>query len=392
MERLFFITAFMRYIWQHIHTITEVYRGEVPLAHFLKNHFRQHPKLGSRDRKVISDMCYSLYRVGKALPPNIDMEEKVGIALYICGATSKHNLPFIPENLQPAASQLADRIVALQGHIDINKTFPHPITLSAGIDTTLWLLSMLDQPKLFIRIRKDKEKILALLKEQDVPFNIINSNTLSLPNGAPIDKLLPADSYVVQDLSSQRTGAYFQPKPNQQWYDCCSGAGGKSLLLKDMQPTVKLTVTDRRQSILHNLKERFKLYRHTIPTAFVTHTDDATALSSVLDTNVFDGIICDVPCTGSGTWARTPEQLYFFKPEKLHELSVLQTTIATNAAAYLKPGGRFIYITCSIFQQENEDVVAELQKRTKLVLESMQVLNGIAEHADSMFVAVLKHS
>lgn len=250
---------------------------------------------------------------------------------------------------------------------------------------------MLDQPRLFIRIRKDRDKTLAILREHEVPFEVVSSNTLSLPNGAPIDKLLPADSYVVQDLSSQRTGEYFQPQPNQQWYDCCSGAGGKSLLLKDLEPTVAITATDRRQSILHNLQERFKLYHHKAPTVFAAKTDDAIALKKLLGTTLFDGIICDVPCTGSGTWARTPEQLYFFKPEQLKELTALQTTIAVNAAGYLKPGGRFIYITCSIFRQENEDVVAELQKRTGLVLEHMQVLNGIAEHADSMFVATLKH-
>lgn len=335
-------------------------------------------------------MCYSWYRCKKGIISALSIEEKMGMCLYLSGSDSKHIQAFLPAHLQDVEQSVTARINKLQPVFSVNAIFPYDIPLSHGIDAREWLQSIITQPALFIRIRKSREKLLSILGENNIAYKPIGNNSLALSNGTQIDKLLPADSYVVQDLSSQRTGNYFLPQKNDRWYDCCSGAGGKSLLLTDIEPTIQLTVTDRRGSILHNLKERFKQYHLKQPTAHITDVQSAEVLKTVLGNADFDGIICDVPCTGSGTWARTPEQLYFFDPARLTEISHLQINIAINAASYVRAGGRFIYITCSVFRQENEVVVANLSAGTNLVLESTQVLNGVNEKADSMFVAVLK--
>lgn len=268
--------------------------------------------------------------------------------------------------------------------------FPHNIALSDGIGRKEWLSSMLIQPQLFIRIRKDREKILALLDEQGIKYESIEPSCLSLPNGAAIDALLPPDSYVVQDASSQSTGKYFKAQQGEQWYDCCSGAGGKSLLLMDTCPAVQLTVSDKRRSILHNLEERFRLYGHKKPQVYVADAADAAQVSALAKGNAFHNIICDVPCSGSGTWARTPEQLYYFDPEAVAAFSQLQQTIAINVSRTLKKGGRLLYITCSVFRQENEDAVNAIAAHTGMRIQHMQLINGISLRADSMFIAVLQ--
>jgi 16S rRNA (cytosine967-C5)-methyltransferase len=273
---------------------------------------------------------------------------------------------------------------------NLEALFPHDIALSDGIERDEWLRSMLVQPDLFIRLRKDKKKAEALLAQQELPYSISSGNCVALPNGAKIESILPADSYVVQDASSQATGDYFKPKKNEEWWDCCCGAGGKSLLLKDAEPTVRLTVSDRRESILHNLKQRFKLYGHTLPVSLVMDIADSAAVSSALGNRQFDNILCDVPCSGSGTWARTPEQLYFFDPLKVEHYSSLQAAIATNAAVHLKPGGRLIYITCSVFRQENEEVINTVIRNAGLQVNTLQLINGVGIKADSMFISVLQ--
>src|SRR5690606_17107648 len=199
-------------------------------------------------------------------------------------------------------------------------------------------------------------------------------------------KLLSADSYVVQDFSSQSTAHWFAPKPNEQWWDCCSGAGGKSLLLKDLEPSVILTVSDIRPSILHNLKERFRIYGHRVEQSFVSDLTQPLK-SSFTD---FNGIICDVPCSGSGTWGRTPEQLYFYQPESLSSFTERQKIIAGTASKHLHQTGKMLYITCSVWQEENEDVIRFLEAEHSLICEDSQIINGIPYGADSMFVAVLR--
>ena len=369
----------MRYIWQHIKAILESYTGELPLAHFLKNYYKQHPILGSRDRKLLSAVAYSWYRCAKGVSVTGDLEEKIKACLLICN------------NELPRALQSADDAIGVSDiPFDLNSLFPSANELSSGITKDDWLRSMLTQPNLFIRVLKDKGKLISLLNGQKIPFTFINDNCLSLPNGAKVDTLLPADAYVVQDASSQETGTFFQPKKNEYWYDCCAGAGGKSLLLKDIEPGVRITVSDKRETVIYNLKQRFKTYNYHEPIAHITDVTNREQLAKSLGSKQFDNIICDAPCSGSGTWARTPEQLYFFDPETIQKFSVLQKQIAVNVASYLRTGGHLIYITCSVFKQENENVVSSIISETGLQLQQSQLINGFNKHADSMYIAVLE--
>ena len=364
----------MRSLISHFNYVIATYEGKVPLVHFLKNYFKLHPVLGSRDRKLITAMVYSWYRCSKAVGKDHLLNDLMAQWLNEKIWASKSFIEWLKEGHPEAV-------------IDLDALFRYDIAISDGMDKDDWLASMLVQPELFIRIRKEKALLIQLLEKGGVPYSFISRDCLSLPNGAKIDTILPQEYYVVQDASSQQTGAFFKPKKNGLWYDCCSGAGGKSLLLKDLEPGVLLTVSDKRESIIHNLQQRFRLYKHDLPVAHVTDAANPALLDKALGTKKFDNIICDAPCSGSGTWARTPEQLYFFKPETLSEYSTLQQTIATNVSRHLKPGGRLIYITCSVFRQENEIVVDALANNSGLKLVSSQIINGIKIHADSMFLA-----
>ncbi len=378
----------MRYLWIHIKTILSTCNGSVPLAHYLKNYCKQHPKLGSRDRKMLSTILYSWYRCEKGIYYNTYddhtndyiLENKVKYCLILCDA------------LTPQYDKLFADIPSLpfELNFELDKVTSNTPTLSEGIMRAEWLGTMLCQPKLFIRVRKNKKQLEALLTTHNLPYETITDNCIALPNGAAIDALLPAEWYVVQDASSQATGIYFQPKQGEHWYDCCAGAGGKSLLLMDRGVKIHLTVSDRRASILSNLKERFKTYGLTPPTAIVTDVADAAAIAARTGKELYDHIICDAPCSGSGTWARTPEQLYFWQPDKVHEFAALQLTIATNASKLLRPGGRLIYITCSVYETENEDVVNALIAATGMRVLTQSLINGTALKADSMYVAVLQ--
>jgi len=109
----------------------------------------------------------------------------------------------------------------------------------------------------------------------------------------------------------------------------------------------------------------------------------------VLHDDAFDGIILDAPCSGSGTWGRTPEMISQFDPHKIDFFQKLQQNIARNVVKYLKPGKPLIYITCSAFKAENEDVVDFIVKELRLKLEKQTVLEGYKNKADTMFVARL---
>jgi 16S rRNA (cytosine967-C5)-methyltransferase len=104
----------------------------------------------------------------------------------------------------------------------------------------------------------------------------------------------------------------------------------------------------------------------------------------------FDLIICDAPCTGSGTWSRTPEQLYYFREKKIDEYSSLQKKIVSNVIPHLANGGYLCYITCSVFKKENEIVVDFIQEKFNLEIIRIEVLKGYDKKADTMFAALLR--
>jgi 16S rRNA (cytosine967-C5)-methyltransferase len=122
----------------------------------------------------------------------------------------------------------------------------------------------------------------------------------------------------------------------------------------------------------------------------VVDSSDAGAVSGEIQ-GEYDWVISDVPCSGSGTWARTPEQFYFFHPDKLLHFADLQWSIARNTCRKVKPGGYFLYITCSVFTAENEAVVQRLlQTNPDMELVAEQLLNGVDMQADSMYAALIQ--
>jgi len=386
----------MRYLWFHLEQILAQYQGAVPLHHFLKNYFKGYPKLGSRDRRGLSDASYAWYRVGHALKPlEKETQELRLAALFLCGLKPRAIEASFPVDWDIADSDYRMRIRFLESQgfvVNLQAIFQYPISFSDGISADVWRQSMLRQPRLFLRIRRQHFKIEALLKDATIGFEWISSDCLALPNGCSVEKFLQQNTYVIQDASSQETGLYFTTQSTgEAWWDCCSGAGGKSLMLVDKFPGVRLLATDVRQNILQNLKERFELYGIKSPECKVLDCTDPLAMAHFMKGRQrFDGIICDVPCSGSGTWARTPENCFFFHLEQLKDYSDRQARILSNAAQYLKPSGSIYYITCSVFEAENEQVIHTVLEEGKLQLISMNLMNGIDNGADSLFLAVLK--
>jgi 16S rRNA (cytosine967-C5)-methyltransferase len=153
------------------------------------------------------------------------------------------------------------------------------------------------------------------------------------------------------------------------------------------QPDIKLVVSDIRESVLDNLDERFNA------AGLKTYQKKIIDLTKNADPELhhyeFDGIILDAPCSGSGTWGRTPEMISQFEEFKIQGFQNLQKTIASNVLKYLKAGKPLIYITCSVFREENEEVVTYLQSEHKMKLESLELIKGYHKKADTMFVARL---
>ena len=370
------------------------YKGDEPLSSFLKKYFSANKKFGSKDRKQISNLCYCFFRMGKAVM-NTSVEEKILTGLFLCSSESNEVLAALkPEWNEKCKLPLNEKLLIINSSLLIAEIFPWKEELSEGVDHENFCRSFLIQPDLFLRLRPGKEKLATQkLQHAGIAFKIISETCLALPNASKIDEIIKLDEEaVIQDQNSQKTGAFIKSqisdlKSQIDLWDCCAGSGGKSIMAFDIDPKIKLTVSDTRESILANLKKRFatagiKDYKSLIIDLLQNKSEIKNIKSEI--------IIADVPCSGSGTWSRTPEQLYFFQERKIEEYSALQKRIVSNAIAQLQPGGSFVYITCSVFKKENEEVAMYIKENFHLQLKQMEVLKGYDKKADSMFVAVFK--
>lgn len=390
-------------------TIIDDYDGEFPLSLFLKNFFRLHKQMGSRDRKTVSALVYNYFRLGHALK-DISKEERIFAGLFLCGDQYSPLLEYFRPDLNERAEQSLEEKLQVTRHkfpgFRLQDIFPWKEELSAGIDHEKFCRSFLRQPKLFIRTRRNKqEEITHLLQNAGLSFESINDNCIALPNGTKLENIIAEEGwYVIQDYSSQRTAEYFQffiprpathnpPKESARWqtqlvWDCCAGSGGKSMLWHDLHPGVRLFASDCRPSILSNLHKRFRENGITNYEATVIDLVNMQGGHQV-KARRFDAILADVPCSGSGTWSRTPEQLYFFKPGTINEFGELQQNITRSIISYLKKGSPLIYLTCSVFRKENEERINSLQANSGLRLEQSGIIPGYDMGADTMFAARL---
>ena len=379
--------------------IIESYRGDVPFAVYLKKYFNANKKYGGKDRKQIATLCYNFYRLGKAIP-KLPVEEKVIATTFLCEQVTNDFLHFHkPEWNEIITKPFAEKIKILG--FKTADVFPWADELSAGIDFEPFCNSFFIQPDLFLRIRPGKkDTVIKKLQDAAFKFKMLDDDCVALPNSSKLDLILEIDKEViVQDYNSQRVlnGIKNQvssnKKPVSVW-DCCAASGGKSILAYDiLNGEMELTVSDIRESILANLKKRFAtagIKNYKSFNADLLSADTQEAVSRQLLTANCQLLICDAPCTGSGTWSRTPEQLYYFKQKTIDVYATMQQKIVSHVIPHLLKDGMFIYITCSVFKKENETMVDYIKEKFHLQLLQMEFLKGYDKKADSMFVAVFK--
>jgi 16S rRNA (cytosine967-C5)-methyltransferase len=376
----------------HINTAVNIiasYDGSLPLGAWLKQYFREQKKFGSTDRRQISHLCYCYYRLGNAFN-QLDTEEKILTGIFLCSTLSNKALEELrPEWNEAVTRTPEEKLSLINAAAEAQHIFPFTTELSPEIDATDFQRSFLMQPDLFLRLRPGKkEQVLNKLRAAGTSFEEISADCLALPNGSKTDDIIILDEEaVVQDLNSQKV---VQPvieriasdTPINIW-DCCAASGGKSILFHDHFPNARLTVSDIRETILINLRKRFLRAGIKSYAQFIV---DLAAGKSIRGN--FDLVVCDAPCSGSGTWGRTPEQLQFFKEEGIERYARLQKKIAVQAARNVKNKGYFLYITCSVFRKENEDVAAFIEQQASLKLQFMNYFKGYNSRSDTLFVAL----
>jgi 16S rRNA (cytosine967-C5)-methyltransferase len=377
----------------------EIIRGYAfnePLHIWLKKYFLQKKKMGSRDRKHVKMLIYSWFRIGRALP-KLDTIHRIKVAVFLTHSEEDplirsciRQTPFEETRLDYSLDEKLALVKESYPDFDWKNIFPFHNLLSEAIDKEEFAKSFLTKPHVWMRFREEfKEEVLKDLDSYEITHfeTEVSKSAFGFEATTELTKMASYSRgyFEIQDLSSQMTGEFFDPKSGEHWYDCCAASGGKSLMLHSKCNDINLVVSDTRKAILNNLNDRFKKVGLT---NYTTHQIEIGKDAMPFHGEIFDAIIVDAPCSGSGTWTRTPDSLLSFKKSQLTTYVELQKNIVESVIPFLKKGGRLFYITCSVFQAENEDQVEQITNLGFTVVQQ-KIIPGYTMSADTMFMAYL---
>lgn len=337
--------------------ITQLLQGynyQEPFHVYFHKQSKKHRNWGSRDRKIYKHFCYQYFRLGQniknlTIAENIDLIDQIDLSA-----------------------------------IDLNSIFPYPELISTHVNYLSWVSQILIQSPVFLVIRDGKkDQVFNWLKTKDIEFQQIGAYTLKLKADVKCNELIENGWVWIMDLASQMVVNNIDIDDKKTLWDCCSGAGGKALLLKQQYPNLSIMCSDNRVSILENLRVRFSTLKMNIPHIELIDLNEKCHIDKK-----FDIVIADVPCSGSGTWGRHPESIQSFSINTPFIYANKQRQIVKNALNQLKEKGTFCYITCSVFKSENEDNVAFFEEEYGLKLVSQKAFYDTEHSSDFLYMAV----
>ena len=354
----------------------------------IRRYFRAGRYAGSGDRRAIQALVYVILRKRGQLDwwcKRCDIEltsrSRVLMALILCAPweTASPGDAFLPSKYGPASlSQVEAAVIDELRGASLDHS-AQPVSVSLNIPA--WL-----ERQYCPEIKNNFEIETKKLESQadvDLRVNTLKSNRLEVlselrnasieamptswaPHGIRLKQRSP-----LTGLSAFRNG-FFEPQgeasqlaaelagaePGQSVLDLCAGAGGKALAIAAcMRNEGRLVLHDVDPARLRRAEERMQRAGVNIhENQYLTETLNSENTAHELN---YDIVVIDAPCSGSGTWRRNPEAKWRLNEERLREHTMQQHGLLKTGANAVRPGGRLVYMTCSILAAENRDRIDE---------------------------------
>lgn len=402
-------------------------RAILPLAHPADaslSYFFRNERTGSNERVLIAETVFGILRHRLLLEHACGAQatpRRMALAYWI--RFGGYNLRELTPLLKATESEWLGQVKGL-------KAADLPFSIQAELPD--WLLdklrvSMSDEDilttgqamqhaaPLDLRVntlRCSRDDVLQALKEEGVeaaatPYSPLGIRVKGKPavNKSP---LFEAGKFEVQDEGSQLLGYLLAPKRNDMVVDFCAGAGGKTLMLGAlMNSQGRLYAFDVSEKRLANLKPRLaRSGLSNVQPQLIAHENDQKIKRLA---GKIDRVLVDAPCSGLGTLRRNPDLKFRQSPTSVAELTAKQSAILAAAARLLKKGGRLVYATCSLLQEENRAIVdnflaahpdftllpaGEVLKQQKIPLEMGDCLQLLPQThgTDAFFAAIMERN
>jgi 16S rRNA (cytosine967-C5)-methyltransferase len=359
-----------------------VMRFDHPADSIISRFFKEHRGLGQRERATLAETAYKVLRhrnlyelMARSAPKGIgNVHRKLAMLAfaaprdYLVGGI----LPLERAWLETCDAQMKSG----EGLLDLHKhNLPEWLAtlLTAQLGAQFWPLvqAMNEAAPLDLRVNifkgnreaAGKELATHAIKSEATPFSPWGLRIHSKPALNAL-ALFKEGRVEVQDEGSQLLALLTGAKRGEMVADFCAGAGGKTLALGAMMKnTGRLYAFDTSQKRLDGMKPRLARsgLSNIHPVAIAHERDERIKRLA----GKMDRVLIDAPCSGLGTLRRNPDLKWRQKPTDLAELTVLQGKILQSASRLVKSGGRLVYATCSLLQEENEAIAQAFSEANK---------------------------
>jgi 16S rRNA (cytosine967-C5)-methyltransferase len=401
--------------------LREVLRFTGPADAILSRYFREHPKLGSRERNAVAEGVYAVLRNklvyasfaesghGPAmrrltllgLADAVDADALAGLSaeetewLQRIAQIDRHSLPAALRANLP--QWLYDKLIARDGEaatLQLAEALNRPAPLDLRVNT----------------LKAKRDEVIAELATAPIacdptPYSSLGIRVMKKPALQNLP-LFQNGAIEVQDEGSQLLAEIVAARRGEMVADFCAGAGGKTLALgAAMRNTGRLYAFDVSEKRLAKLKPRLaRSGLSNVHPVVIAHENDAKIKRLA---GKIDRVLVDAPCSGLGTLRRNPDVKWRQTPESVIELNAKQGAILAGAARLVKPGGRLVYATCSLLDEENEAIaeqflathadfalvpMADVLREQKIPLEMQDYLKLVphVHQTDGFFAAVFE--
>jgi len=396
----------------------------------IRKYFRKRRYAGSKDRRSVTERVYAVIRNWGFLYDQTGGDVRHMTLLSLMGEMDLAALEALCDGGEHSPAALNDAEKSLLGRKaekDLHHILNYPEWLASRLkarfkeDFDQELNALNGRAPFDLRVNVLKatlEEITAFLEENDIAYTQGQwaDTALILPDHQRIDDwdIYKNGLVEVQDEAAQLAVALAEIKPSMQVMDLCAGSGGKSLAAAaHMDNKGQIYAFDISHQRLKDLKPRAKkagvhiLQAHELDTAGGKREKYLSQFQEKMDR-----VMLDVPCSGSGVWRRNPESKWRLSEEKLAQYCRIQKNLLREGWNFVKPGGQMIYMTCSLFEDENEQQIrdfldfmpdAELlscparlspEKAEKFInrsaLEGCMALSPHSHGTDGFFVAIME--
>jgi len=364
--------------------------GAAAAEQVVNDYLRQRRYIGSKDRRALTAMAFDLLRHRARIAwwleqagGSADLPRQQLIAyLLLCATETPASLQglfdgtgYAPAALTPEERALAERLdeaavrqaeppawVANEIPQWILPSLERAFGAAAAGEAAALLLEAPVDLRVNSLLGKREEARAALAEE-----GIETKSTPLSPLGLRVEgrralrtsRAFGAGLVELQDEGSQLAALLCDARPGMAVVDLCAGGGGKTLALAaSMQGQGRLLAMDVDQARLD--RGALRLRRAGVNEAGAGFVERRVArdVETAEDLRAaFDRVLVDAPCSGTGAWRRHPDARWRLTPQDLERYKDQQGAVLRQAAALVKPGGRLIYVTCSLLPEENQDQI-----------------------------------